>query len=129
MAIPILSPVLSYIGEKTLWRLLRFSVVKLSKVFVKKYKPDIHAKKSREWEWRNAWKPMIDKAKASKSPLDDPVLNFVYYHQACYIEDGTLGELLRELKKEVKAHSMNRAVDKVQRCLDLIEMPDNPRII
>jgi hypothetical protein len=129
MAIPIIGPFVKYVGEKTLWRLIRFALFRMAKTFIGKYKPDVHAKKSREWEWENAWEPMINKARETKNPFDDPVVDFIYHHQACYIEDGRLGNLLRELKEEVKNHSMNRAVEKVQRCLDLIEMPDCPKIM
>lgn len=129
MSIPILTPILSFIGEKTLWRIVRFAVIRLAKTFIGKYKPDIHAKKSRKWEWEHAWKPMIAKAKKTDNPLDDPVVDYVYHHQACYIEDGTLVNLLLKAKEQAREKGAACTVATILDALKLIELPPDAEII
>lgn len=119
MTIPIVSNVIGFVGEKVLWRILRFTVFRLAKTFVGKYKPDVHAKLSRKWEWERAWKPMIAKAEKTPSPFDDPVVRFAYFHQACYIEDGTLCDILKRAKDSV---DMNEVNDHIKHALKLIEL-------
>jgi len=123
MAIPIMSPIFNFVRKKVLWRVIKFSVIRLAKIFVGKYKPSIHAKKSRKWEWENGFKPMIEKANKTSNPVDDAVLDYVYYHQACYIEDGSLETLLRCAAGENEAGRKDLVEGYLQRALDLIVLP------
>ena len=129
MPIPIISSVIGFIGEKVLWRLLRFTVKRLSKTFVGKYKPDVHAKKSRRWEWDKAWYPMILKATKTPNPLDDSAVRYMYFHQACYIEDGTLIRLLKDASESVEMGHSNQAGSYLKKALELIDLDEDAHII
>lgn len=126
MTIPILSPVIDFIGKKVLWRILRFTVFRLAKTFVGKYRPDVHAKMSRGWEWKNAWRPMIEKATKTPNPLDDPIVRFVYYHQACYIDDGSLSSILRQAEG---SQNIEEARQHIQLALKMIELSPDDSIV
>jgi len=128
MAIPIITPILGWAGKKTAWRILKFAVTLAAKTFKDKYQPNIHALKSRKWEWDNVWLPMIKKVKSTTNIIDDPIMEYVYYHQACYIEDGTLSELLRKaLVAAARGNETDMIIQNISDALKFIEIPESLR--
>lgn len=120
--------VLKPIGKAFAWRLVKWGVYIAASVFAGKYKPETHAKKSRRWEWNKYALPAINKAKESKTPIDDTALAYAYYHQAWYIEDGTLPELIRRASVAIRrptGDGIADALDLLGQASRLIEMPDN----
>ena len=118
MAIPVITQVcgvvgaaLRPVGKVLAWRLIKWGVWIAARVFCGKYKPETHAKKSRVWEWNRCVLPAINKAKLTNTPLDDTALAYAYYHQAYYIEDGTLPALIRRASVAIRRPNGEGIVD------------------
>lgn len=133
MAIPVVAQVcgvvgaaLRPIGKALAWRFVKWGVWIAARVFCGKYKPATHAKKSRAWEWNRYVLPAINKAKSTKTPIDDTALAYAYYHQAYYIEDGTLPELIRRASVAIRrpdGKGVGEALELLGEASRLIELP------
>lgn len=125
MAIPVITPIITWFGKKTAWRLINWGLKIAARTFKDKYKPQIHALKSRKWEWDNIILPRIKKAKLTANIFDDPIMEYIYYHQACYIEDGKLSELIRSaIASAARGNETDMVIQKLNDALRFIEIPN-----
>lgn len=122
MSLPIIGPVLAKLAVPLFNWLMNKAMNIGAKVFRDKYPPDVHAKKSRLFMWKNYWEKTKQKTDTSKNKLDDIGFDFVYYYNANYIEDGTLAGKLSKIESEAQQGNMKKVLDVCKEIRNLTEI-------
>jgi hypothetical protein len=60
-----------------------------------------HAVYSRRWMWVHVWSPTIEKFRASRTKMDDPLIPYIYTNQACALMDGSALEDIVTVRQAV----------------------------
>jgi hypothetical protein len=93
-----------------------------AKAFRDERLPEVHAKLTRRWMWNHVWFPLMEGSRQTTNKLDDLGADYIYYEQACYIEDGYAPRLLREALAEVPVGS--KPYNRIKDVLDLMGEKD-----
>ncbi len=82
--------------------LLKHAMTMGAKVFRDKYKPDVHARKSRRFMWDNHWAKFRNYVWRTENKFDDAAGDFVYWYNAGWIEDNTLRDYLSTIQTAIE---------------------------
>ena len=88
--------------------------------FREKYPPINHAHKSRKYMWKNYWQKMRNYSKSTKHDFDNIGMDFIYYYNACWIEDGILDDLLKYIERELDKNNIH--IDTIEETLHEIRV-------
>jgi len=83
-----------------------------------------HALLSRRWMWGHVWAPWINKMRASKTKIDDPLIPFIYMNQACCLEDGRARASVGSIREHIANTRQAEALEELNRLQQMLGMDD-----